>query len=163
MFSFLTCFSVEHLTSMNWCKNNSMVLANVKLVLNIGWNAPRLPDSCRLKNEKVQVLPTVWSCRILVGFFQSVILKIIQHSLVRVLNFSISLSLKIWAFWMRLNTFRNTEKDSQRKRTPWCIWYSLLHRGLSRRWLCKSALVILKQFCSDSGSWLQGYRGLKNP
>lgn len=38
VFSFLTCFSVEHLTSMNWFKNNNMVLVNVKLVLNIRSN-----------------------------------------------------------------------------------------------------------------------------
>lgn len=79
-----------------------MVLVNVKLVLNIGSSGPPpLPDSCKLRNEKVQVL-LCFSLSSLqyyhVGlewdFFSICHIEnhsvyVVQHSLVKVLNLSI--------------------------------------------------------------------------
>lgn len=113
---------------MNWFKNNNMVLVNVKLVLNIGSDVLLFPFQIAanwgMKKCRYCCGECAFHLYYLVGFgwdFFSVYhienhsMYVIQHSLVKVLNWSVLLYWKMWAFCMRLNTFRNTEKGANRK------------------------------------------------
>lgn len=86
----------------------------------------------------------VLSCRIWVGFFsvyhiENHSMYVIQYSLVKVLNLSVLLYWKMWAFCMRLNTFRNTEEGTNRK-VPSAAFHAVACIGDCPAYGCASQL-----------------------
>lgn len=160
---------------MNWFKNNNMVLVNVKLVLNIGSDVLLFPFQTAanwgMKKCRYCCGEYAFHLYYLVGFgwdfFQSIIFWKSFH-VCNSIFFGQGLELECLAVLENVSILYEIEhlqkhwRRHQQKSTQCCISCSCMHRGLSSLWLCKSALLILKQFCSDSSSWLEGNWYLKN-